>query len=100
MTAPTHDTPNAVFLRKLFPGKSYCFKCGRPWGAPGVKGHETQYSQTSACFPLCEECWFNLEVPEARIEYYKMLIDNWAEIGWPVSEETQQDILKAVANGG
>lgn len=69
-----------------------------PWGA--VEEHVTKYTSTTGCFPLCEGCWTELEVPEARIEYYKMLIDSWELSGNEVTEDTKKDIQMAVANGG
>lgn len=95
--APTHDSIRAKVARKARPGYSYCFRCGFPWDI--VKAHVTNYTLSGGCFPLCEGCWETLGSPEARIEYYKMLIDHWEQTGDPVSDDTKRDIQKAVANG-
>lgn len=94
---PTHDSTKAKVARTFQPNLGWCYRCGFPWSF--VEHHSTQYNRNSACFPLCEECWLILEVPEARIEYYKMLIDLWESQG-PVSDEDKNDIKRAVANGG
>lgn len=74
-----------------------------------VREHVTHYRFTvidgysypkEGCFPLCEGCWSELASPEARIEYYKMLIDSWELGGHPVDEDKKKDIQMAVANGG
>lgn len=103
---PTHDTPAAEFARLRSPGFSCCMRCGFPWNK--VKSHTTWYKirdverevAGKGCFPLCEGCWELLGAPEARIEYYQMLLDEWEKIGVPVSEEEKILIGKAVANGG
>lgn len=98
---PTHDSWPASFLRATNPGYSYCLRCGTPWS--NVKEHSTSYSSSQGCFPLCEPCWQMLGSPEARIEYYKILIDWWNSernnIN-PVSESEVRAIQRAVANGG
>jgi hypothetical protein len=96
----------------LAPGYSFCYRCGMPWGR--VDPHITNYSMTEGCFALCEECWTILGHPEARIEYYEMLYNDWWERRnekGPLTEaqhelyirglvETKALIGKAVANGG
>lgn len=94
---PTHDSLVAKLCRLGSPGYSHCLRCGMPWNT--VEHHSTWYAKSSACFPLCESCWQLLGSPEARVEYYKTLIDYWAR-DLPVSEQTARDIQKAVANGG
>lgn len=94
---PTHDSLSAKAARFMSPGLSWCLRCGMPWNL--VKSHETRYRITSGCFPLCEDCWAHLGHPEARIEYYKALIDKWESLGPPVDPEVKRDIQRAVANG-
>ena len=95
----THDSLHAKTERLMSPDKSWCLRCGRPWSR--VEPHSTQYTPFSACFPLCEDCWSLLGNPEARIEYYKMLIDSWnAECRYELDEEEILEIGKAVDNGG
>lgn len=95
---PTHDTFLAQSLRIATPSSGYCLRCGWPWRL--VKIHDTKYNINSGCFPLCERCWTDLGNPEARIEYYKALIDAWDADGPPVDEDRKREIQRAVANGG
>lgn len=103
---PTHDSRKAILSRLRSPGYGWCGRCGMPWSK--VKGHDTSYgrycrdkeSQGKGCFPLCEGCWQELGSPEARIEYYKRLVDRWIEDGCKVTEDEMQAIKRAVANGG
>ena len=97
MPVPTHGTYTSLFLRKTSPGYGYCFRCGMPWNH--VLPHDTRYSFQRGCFPLCIYCWELLGSPEARIEYYKMLIDYWEANGSPSTEEEKDQIKRAVANG-
>lgn len=94
---PTHDSLNAYLARMLDQNRGWCLRCGMPWGA--VEHHTTWYSERVGCSPLCEGCWTILGAPEARIEYYKTLIDRW-ESHATVSEDDKRDIQRAVANGG
>ncbi len=55
-------------------GYGRCSKCKTPWDL--VKGHSTTYSETYACFPLCEKCWQEL-TPDTRMPYYMQLVDEW-----------------------
>lgn len=96
---PTHDSLRAKFYRFSRPGMGYCFRCGFPWGI--VRGHSTQYgTRGRGLFPLCEGCWSLLLHPEARIEYYKMLVDWWRECDSEVTLETEREIARSVANDG
>lgn len=58
-------------------GRGYgtCLRCDYPWSH--VDGHSTQYSNSSGCFPLCEECWQELATPEARMPFYRLLWERW-----------------------
>lgn len=91
----SHDSHEAKVNRYLNPDKGYCGRCGFTWDDV----HVTEYDPANGCFPLCEPCWKLLGCGEARIEYYKELIDFW-EQDVEVSEETKFNIMKAVANGG
>jgi len=101
---PTHDSPKAKWARRVSPGYSFCLRCGMPWNR--VKNHTTWYSgdvdkpDSHGCFPLCEDCWLLLGSGEARIEYYATLIDEWAAMGHPVTEDARTAIGRAVANEG
>lgn len=94
----THDSARARFYRSMAPSNSWCGRCGIPWRF--VDHHPTKYNDQRSCFALCEGCWTLLGSPEARIEYYKWLIDWWEELGSPASMEEQMQIKRAVANGG
>lgn len=97
MKEPTHDTPRAKMLRLIAPGYSWCLRCGVPWKF--TREHVTNYSSTSGIFPLCKYCWTLLGSPEARIEYYKMLVDDYEAKGYGLSNDAKMDIQRAVANG-
>jgi hypothetical protein len=62
--------------RSMCPNNSFCYRCGRPWCA--AQGHDTQYTEGSACFPLCEECWLEL-TPKERLPFYRHLVDDWIQ---------------------
>lgn len=55
----------------------HCYCCGLPWWA--VDGHDTKYSVSHGCFPLCEKCWTALETPEARLPYYRQMFNKWPQ---------------------
>lgn len=55
-----------------YSGLSCCMKCGDTWN--WKKWHHTQYTQSSGCFPLCEECWSSLTI-EQRVPYYHALVN-------------------------
>jgi hypothetical protein len=75
-------------FHNLAPGYSHCGRCLMPWKF--ADGHDTPYSPTAGCFPLCEDCWEDLETPEARMPYYRRLIlEVWEEPElWPAVEES------------
>ncbi len=88
----------ALLERLLSPGLGWCYRCLRPWkvnarkkigkrsyqqlgrlrwwGLIGVESHSTRYSESAACFPLCEGCWSKL-TPKERLPYYDMLVEEW-----------------------
>lgn len=76
-------------------GKGYsgCQKCRTPWDL--VRHHDTSYSDSRGCFPLCEKCWSEL-TPECRLPYYKKLHDEWKRQG---SEQPWAEIERAVLAG-
>lgn len=68
------DVRAARNLKGRAQGFSGCFRCGDSWSWKAH--HNTQFSESEACFPLCEECWAAL-TPEARWPYYEKLIADW-----------------------
>jgi hypothetical protein len=66
----------ALILSKIagpFTGYGSCFRCGLSCKYHELF-HETQYTSTNACFPLCEHCWQVLETPQDRLSYYRSLV--------------------------
>ncbi|MDE2096158.1 MAG: hypothetical protein KGL39_02860 [Patescibacteria group bacterium] len=57
------------------------------------KPHTIYVTNGDSCFPLCEQCWRELKTPEARLPYYRLLVDEWckddtnAEAKWPSIEK-------------
>lgn len=86
--------------RFLLPHLGTCGKCRRPWktGILGVVPHDTEYSNGSGCFPLCEGCWLSLTIAE-RLPHYERLIQRWSDMGCPKDEADTAAILQAVRNG-
>jgi len=60
---------------------SICERCERPWLF--VVEHETLYSFDenggSGVFPLCEACCSELDSPEARLPYYRLMYEGWCQ---------------------
>jgi hypothetical protein len=62
-------------------------------GVPNDGGtHEVTVTNGVSCFPLCEQCWKELKTPQARLPYYRQLVNerkrldtetNKAEDSWP-----------------
>ena len=44
-----------------------------------VPSHDTSFTATTSCFPLCAACWTRLETPAARLPYYRALWQQWVE---------------------
>lgn len=89
----------APIVRLLSPGYSWCYRCGLPWSV--VTGHETNYTESRGCFPLCGFCWGELELAD-RLPFYESLIIDWETEG-PCDgydEEIYNSIRKAVITGG
>ena len=61
--------------RLLSPGYGCCYRCRRPWTF--VPHHDTQYTLSNGCFPLCEACWQELGSAAARMPYYRALWEHW-----------------------
>jgi hypothetical protein len=81
-------------------GYSDCGRCHRTWNI--CKNHNTQYSKSYGCFPICEACWKEL-TPNERFPYYQRLIELWMfgshddnGIPWNI---TKENIEKAVLSG-
>lgn len=109
---PTHDTIFARSRREVNPGRTYCLMCGYPWGIGLTEKtnprmgmpHVTEYwsdtqSRKMGIFVLCEACWIILGNPEARIEYYDIVVKIWEAQG-TIEPGERELIGKAVANGG
>lgn len=58
-------------LRRTFRDWGHCERCGWPWSV--VRGHTTWHEPHRAVFCLCHDCWEELQVPEYRLPYYRML---------------------------
>jgi hypothetical protein len=84
-----------VICKPFSPGYGSCYSCGRTWNI--CKGHDTNYTPGTGCFPLCEPCWKSM-TPEQRLPFYQMLIQSWRQ--WsPVEKEQEDAIIKAVLEG-
>ncbi len=77
------------------PRYSSCGRCNMTWDY--VDGHDTKYSETMGCFPLCERCWGELTIEE-RLPYYKALWIEWDKFR-VTDQETWEQIKKAVLAG-
>jgi hypothetical protein len=94
----------AFVLRLLAPGFGSCGRCGVPWKF--VEEHDTKYSSSGGCFPLCESCWSALTIPE-RLPYYRDLMYTWETqryhakppAGWEPTHEKWPAIKQAVLAG-
>lgn len=92
-----------LFLKRLiglysiiaYLGYGGCMRCWRRWKI--ASPHQTMYSDSAGCFPLCGDCWREL-TPETRLPFYRKLYRQWASDltgGLP----TFQDIKDAVMRG-
>lgn len=81
-------------------GFGECLRCGGTWDH--TQEHLTEYTAGGACFPLCEFCWSDLATPEARLPYYRALVDRWINDNPESASEIEvkyQDIESAVTAG-
>jgi hypothetical protein len=59
---------------KLFYNQSYCERCGKHWNE--IHFHDTWFKYKGE-YPdvgvsvLCDNCWWDLKTPQARLPYYK-----------------------------
>lgn len=59
-------------------------------GVPNDGGtHKTTVTNGVSCFPLCEQCWTELKTPEARLPYYRKLVDERKK--WDTATEKAED---------
>lgn len=85
----------APFLRRKHYMNGSCGRCGTPW--PVANYHNTKFCEHGGCFPLCEDCWQELETPEARLPYYRELMKWWDET--EVSATRDEAVFAAVMEG-
>lgn len=84
-------------LAAFMPGMNYarCGRCHLPWWISGY--HVTDFTETRGCFPLCNNCWYDL-VPRQRLPYYRKLFEQWS-LNFPESQETWELMKRAVEEG-
>jgi len=46
-------------------GYGGCLRCGDTWN--WKMAHATQYTHQKSCFPLCEECWSKIYIPQRLV---------------------------------
>lgn len=51
--------------------------------------HDSIVAGGMACFPLCESCWQELGTPEARLPYYRALVDSWKQWDGQTGEKAE-----------
>ena len=83
--------------RPLFPGFGTCYRCERPW--PICKHHDTQYTEGSGCFPLCEDCWSEL-TPQERLPYYYQLWRSWVSLSDKKEDIVDWQLIKTAILAG
>lgn len=69
-----------------------CLRCQMPWNA--VEGHIISITPLDGMFPLCEECWSDLETPAARLPYYRQLWEEWCAEGYGDAWEPIETAVK------
>ena len=74
----------------LTPHMSYCLHCGTTWVF--VRGHSTPYSESSGCFPLCEECWGEM-TPAQRLPYYHEMYEAWNDPSYAHWADIERAVL-------
>lgn len=81
--------------RLVSPSYSCCGRCRCTWRF--VREHQTDYTPTAGCFPLCEWCWQRL-TPQERLPYYRQLWNSW-ELRGSVEDRDWNAIEQAVLVG-
>lgn len=84
-------------IKSAFPNFGTCYRCDFPWAI--VRSHSTQYDVSWGCFPLCEDCWTELQAPEYRMPYYRELIEDWKKDG-ATDAETKWPLIEAAVRKG
>jgi hypothetical protein len=46
-----------------------------PWNH--TESHDTEYTPSRGCFPLCESCWQELGTPKKRLPFYSKMWASW-----------------------
>ncbi len=69
-----------------------CLRCGDRWNWKPI--HNTYYTTTKGCFPLCEPCWQAARPGEIR-HYYSELVRLWRRDGSFCSQEFEDAIVAA-----
>lgn len=83
-----------IWQRRLPSHLSSCHRCQMRWDT--VNGHSTPYSETESLFPLCVECWEDLQ-PAERLPYYRALWLEWKRSG--CNDADWSNIATNVLNG-
>lgn len=94
---PTDDTPSARRARENST-KTWCLRCGMPWDK--AEPHVTVYRPPAGIFPLCYECWGILGTPDARLPYYKSLMQYFHTHDLGLNDEAELQVMRAVVMGG
>lgn len=77
-----------------------CFRCRGALGSI-VKQHSTKYNEHFGCVVLCEVCWQQLGTPEARLPYYRELVDyQIAHRSEDIDPERNWPAIKAAVEAG
>lgn len=82
-------------VRHHYPNYSACGRCELPWAV--CDSHITDYDERHGCFPLCEDCWQELETPDARLPFYMAMCDWWETMS-EADDERRETIRRAVLN--
>lgn len=109
MTTFAERKARARELRRKAPGYGTCYRCDTPWCF--TESHSTTYDRkfpprqgrepmrstsSSGMFPLCEDCWQELDSAQARLPYYEALAQTWANAGYPDRLLTREHLLEVL----
>lgn len=72
---------NSSGYRQRYSG---CRRCGDTWN--WKERHATPYAEGYSMFPLCQECWEQLD-PAGRMPFYMRLVDDWAALDLHIEAE-------------